>query len=42
MNSPFRVYIGWDSREPRPTTSRKFSLMRRASIPVEVHADQGR
>jgi hypothetical protein len=33
---PFRVYIGWDSREPIAYDVAKFSLERRASIPVAV------
>lgn len=36
MSTPFRVYIGWDSREPVAYDVAKYSLMRRASIPVEV------
>ena len=38
MTSPFRIYIGWDSREPEAYDVARFSLLRRASIPVEVHA----
>ena len=37
MTSPFRIYIGWDSREPEAYDVARFSLLRRASIPVEVH-----
>jgi hypothetical protein len=36
MSSPFRVYIGWDKREPAAYEVAKFSLTRRASIPVSV------
>jgi hypothetical protein len=36
MNSPFRVYIGWDRREPEAYEVAAFSLRRRASAPVEV------
>jgi hypothetical protein len=36
MENPFRVYIGWDRREPEAYDVAKFSLTRRASIPVEV------
>jgi hypothetical protein len=36
MTSPFRVYIGWDKREPEAYDVARFSLERRASIPVEV------
>jgi len=32
----FRVYIGWDKREPEAYEVAKFSLTRRASIPVSV------
>lgn len=37
MTNPLRVYIGWDKREPIAYDVAKFSLKRRASIPVEVH-----
>jgi hypothetical protein len=37
MNSPFRVYVGWDSREPEAYDVARFSLLRRTSIPVAVH-----
>jgi hypothetical protein len=36
MSFPFRVYIGWDKREPQAYEVAKFSLTRRASIPVSV------
>src|SRR5262245_43098876 len=36
MADPFRVFIGWDSREPIAYEVAKFSLERRASIPVQV------
>jgi hypothetical protein len=36
MTEPFRVYVGWDRREPEAFDVARFSLMRRASIPVEV------
>src|SRR6188768_1135143 len=36
MADPFRVYIGWDQREPIAYDVAKFSLERRASIPVAV------
>jgi hypothetical protein len=36
MVSPLRVYIGWDKREPIAYDVAKFSLERRASVPVEV------
>src|SRR5688572_7811119 len=36
MADPFRVYIGWDQREPVAYDVAKFSLERRASIPVAV------
>lgn len=32
-----RVYIGWDRREPEAYAVARYSLMRRASIPLEVH-----
>ena len=34
--SPFRVFIGWDQREPEAYEVAKYSLVRRASVPVEV------
>jgi lipopolysaccharide biosynthesis glycosyltransferase len=34
--NPFRVYIGWDRREPEAYEVARHSLLRRASIPVEV------
>ena len=36
MASAFRIYIGWDKREPEAYEVAKFSLLRRASIPVEA------
>ena len=37
MNSqPFRVFVGWDSREDIAYQVCKFSLMRRAGVPVSV------
>lgn len=36
MTAPFRVYIGWDQREPIAYDAARFSLERRASIPVAV------
>jgi lipopolysaccharide biosynthesis glycosyltransferase len=36
MSERFRVYIGWDKREPVAYDVAKFSLERRASIPVDV------
>src|SRR5262245_47771351 len=36
MTDPFRIYVGWDSREDEAFRVAKFSLMRRASIPVVV------
>jgi hypothetical protein len=36
MSAPFRVFIGWDSREPIAYDVAEFSLKRRASIPVDV------
>src|SRR5262249_9934791 len=36
MADPFRVYIGWDKREPEAYEVARFSLMRRASVPVTV------
>ncbi len=36
MADPFRVYIGWDKREPEAYEVAKFSLIRRSSIPVTV------
>ena len=36
MTVPFRIFIGWDRREPEAYDVAKFSLERRASIPVSV------
>jgi len=36
MTEPFRVFIGWDSREPEAYDVAKFSLERRSSIPLDV------
>jgi hypothetical protein len=36
MTAPFRIFIGWDQREPEAFDVAKFSLTRRASIPVSV------
>jgi lipopolysaccharide biosynthesis glycosyltransferase len=36
--TPFRIFIGWDQREPEAYEVARFSLERRASIPVEVSA----
>ena len=36
MQSPFRVFIGWDRREPEAYDVARFSLERRASIPVAI------
>ena len=36
MADPFRIYIGWDRREPVAYDVAKFSLERRASIPVVI------
>ncbi|HWK01086.1 MAG TPA: glycosyltransferase [Xanthobacteraceae bacterium] len=36
MSDPFRVFIGWDKREPIAYDVAKSSLLRHASIPVEV------
>jgi hypothetical protein len=36
MADPFRIYIGWDKREPEAYEVAKFSLTRRASVPVLV------
>ena len=38
MTNPFRIFIGWDKREPIAYDVAKFSLERRASIPVQVSA----
>ncbi len=38
MANPFRIFIGWDKREPIAYDVAKFSLERRASIPVQVSA----
>lgn len=36
MSDPFRVFIGWDKREPVAYDVARSSLLRHASIPVEV------
>ena len=36
MADPLRIFIGWDSREPEAYEVAKFSLERRASVPVAV------
>jgi hypothetical protein len=36
LNGPFRVFIGWDQREQEAYEVARFSLQRRASIPVEL------
>jgi hypothetical protein len=36
MTEPFRIFIGWDKREPEAYDVAEFSLKRRASIPVAV------
>ena len=36
VDAPFRVFIGWDSREPEAYDVAAQSLKRHASIPVEV------
>lgn len=36
MDEPFRIYIGWDRREPEAYDVAAFSLQRRASVPVAV------
>src|SRR5215467_13417501 len=38
MTEAVRIYIGWDRREPEAYDVAKFSLERRASVPVEVTA----
>ncbi len=36
MTTPFRIYIGWDQREAEAYDVARYSLLRRASIPVQV------
>jgi hypothetical protein len=36
MPKPIRIYIGWDGREPEAYDVARYSLIRRASIPVDV------
>lgn len=36
MADPFRIFVGWDRREPEAFEVGKFSLIRRASVPVSV------
>jgi hypothetical protein len=38
MTNPFRIFIGWNKREPNVYEVAKFSLERRTSIPVAVAA----
>jgi hypothetical protein len=35
-STPFRIFMGWDQREPEAYEVARFSLKRHASIPVEV------
>lgn len=35
--TPLRIYIGWDRREPEAYEVARYSLLRHASVPVEVH-----
>src|SRR5581483_11431085 len=36
MTEPFRVFIGWDQREPEAYDVAAYSLKRHASVPVDV------
>ena len=36
MAEPFRIYVGWDAREPEAYDVAEFSLRRRGSIPLAV------
>ena len=36
MTNPFRVWIGWDRREPIAYDVARYSLEQRVSVPVEV------
>lgn len=36
MSDNLKVFVGWDSREPMAFDVAKHSLLRHASIPVEV------
>ncbi len=36
MTEPFRIFIGWDSREPEAYDVARYSLLRRSSIPLDV------
>jgi lipopolysaccharide biosynthesis glycosyltransferase len=36
MSDPFRIFIGWDKREPEAYDVARYSLVKRASIPVSV------
>ncbi len=33
----FRIFIGWDSRFPEPADVLRYSLLKHASIPLEIH-----
>ena len=35
-DKPFRIFIGWDQREPQAYEVARFSLERRASVPLEI------
>jgi lipopolysaccharide biosynthesis glycosyltransferase len=36
MSTPLRFFIGWDKREPEAYDVARYSLVKRASVPVEV------
>lgn len=36
MTTPFRIFIGWDSREPEAYDVARYSLLKRTSIPVSI------
>jgi hypothetical protein len=36
MSTPFRIFIGWDGRTPEAYEVARYSLLRRASIPITV------
>jgi hypothetical protein len=36
LTGRFRIFIGWDQREPQACEVARFSLERRASMPLEI------
>src|SRR4051794_27705592 len=36
LNEPFRIFVGWDPREPEAYEVARYSIERRSSIPVKL------